>query len=121
MGDEVYNRLMTIMKKNKFGFHTAIASDFDSFLDVLLNERFINGVTQYQDDQYTLPEIDDMESGLNGDFANTDIQHLMHDKSSHDHAGFKSLMNPDRVGTNYPKGDALSCYKILPKGQMPRV
>lgn len=30
-------------------------------------------------------------------------------------------MNPDRVGTNYPKGDALSCYKILPKGQMPRV
>jgi hypothetical protein len=72
-GDEVYNRLLTIMKKNKFGFHTAIAADFDSFLDVMLNEKFVDAVTTYQDDPYTLLEIDDVEGGLNSDFANTDI------------------------------------------------
>ena len=81
-----------------------------------MNERFIDAVTAYQDDVMTLPEIEDVEGGLNSDPSNADMRYLIHDKSKHDHESFKSLMNPDRVGTNYPKSDALSCYKILPKG-----
>ena len=59
--------------------------------------------------------IEGKEGGLAGDFAPADVQSLLHDKSSHDHESFKAVRHPDRVGTNYPKGDALSCYKILPK------
>ena len=68
-----------------------------------------------------LEEIEDMELGLNGDFARADVRHLLKDKDDGHHESFKSLRFPDRVGTNYARSDDLSCYKILPKGQMPPV
>merc|ERR1711957_761922 len=60
-------------------------------------------------------KIEDQEAGLASDFAPSDVANLIHDKSHGDHESYKALRFPDRVGTNYPKGDALSCYKILPK------
>ena len=95
-------------------------ADFDLFLDSILNERFIDDSTNYYQDPYTGEEIDDTESGLAGEFTPDDIRHLNRDFTEHG-TPFKCLMKPDRVGTNYVKSDALSCYKILPKGQKPIV
>ena len=120
-GNEQYDRLVSVFSKNKFGYHTRFMSDFDKFLEAVLNERFIDESTQYYNDFTTGQEIEDTEAGLAGELAPADIRHLNRDPD-HGHAEpFKCLMKPDRVGTNYPKSDALSCYKILPKGQKPSV
>lgn len=119
--EEGYHRLLTIHAKNKYGFHTRWMSDFELFLESMLNEKFLEDSSNYYDDQFTTLEIQDMEVGLNGDFSHADVRHMLKDKGGHHDEGFKATRNPDRVGTNYPKGDALSCYKILPKGQMPHV
>merc|ERR1712127_288560 len=92
-----------------------LMSDFELLLESVLNEQFLDSSVLYYDDELTATEIVDQEGGLAGDFAPADVQSLLHDKSSHDHESFKAVRHPDRVGTNYPKGDALSCYKILPK------
>jgi hypothetical protein len=47
---EMYNRLLTIYSKNKFGYHTRIMADFDMLLEAALNERFIDAATGYYDD-----------------------------------------------------------------------
>jgi hypothetical protein len=86
-------------------------SDFELFLEAILNEKFIDDSTLYYDDALTSKEIEDMEAG----------RHLLHDKDEGHHESFKSLMRPGRVGTNYGASDDLSCYKILPKGVHPRV
>jgi len=121
IGQEGFHRLQSIFAKNKFGFNTRFMSDFDTFLESTLNEKFIEESTKYYDDAVMAKEVEDIEAGLNGDFNKADVRHLMKDNGGHHGASFKSLMKPDRVGTNYPKGDALSCYKILPKGEKPRV
>ena len=121
MGKEGYNRLLTIHAKNKYGFHTRWMSDFDLFLESMLNEKFIEDSTNYYDDQFTTLEIQDMEVGLNGDFAHSDVRHALKDKGGHHGDGFKATRNPDRCATNYPKGDDISCYKVLPKGAKPHV
>lgn len=90
-------------------------SDFDSFMIALFNERWIDESVSYYQDEVVATEIEDMENGLVGDFAKSDIKNLLKDHEEHDHNLFKSLLHPDRVATNYPKGDDLSCYKILPK------
>ena len=115
VAEEENFRLMSIFQKNKYGYTTRFMSDFELFLESVLNEPFLDQSTLYYDDEMTATEIEDQELGLTGDFAPADVQGLLHDKSSHDHEQFKALRHPDRVGTNYPKGDALSCYKILPK------
>ena len=112
---EGYMRLRTLHPRNKYGYNTRFMSDFDSFLDAVMNERFIEESMDYYQDENVSAEIEDMEAGLNGEFSKADIKNLLKDHSSHDHAAFKSIFHPDRVGTNYPKGDDLSCYKILPK------
>ena len=96
-------------------------SDFELFLEAMLNEKFIDDSTLYYDDAFTSKEIEDMELGLNGDFSRADVRHLIKDKDEGHHESFKSLRFPVRVGTNYTRSDDLSCYKILPKGQMPSV
>jgi len=96
-------------------------SDFELFLEAMLNEKFIDDSTLYYDDAFTSKEIEDMELGLNGDFSRADVRHLIKDKDAGHHESFKSLRFPDRVNTNYERSDDLSCYKILPKGQMPTV
>ena len=121
IGKEGYHRLLSIFSKNKYGYHTRFMSDFELFLEAMLNEKFIDDSTLYYDDAFTSKEVEDMELGLNGEFSKADVRHLIKDKDAGHHESFKSLRHPDRVGTNYPKSDALSCYKILPKGQMPRV
>lgn len=108
-------RLVSIFAKNKYGYNTRFMSDFELLLESVLNEKFLDNATLYYDDELTATELEDQELGLAGDFSQADVQGLLHDKSSHDHESFKALRYPDRVGTNYPKGDALSCYKILPK------
>ena len=92
-------------------------SDFEQFLEAVLNEPFLDNSTAYYQDELTATEVEDMESGLAGEFAPADVQQLLHDVEEHDHSSYKAVRFPDRVGTNYPKGDALSCYKILPKKQ----
>ena len=85
--------------------------------EAVLNEKFIDDSTSYYQNELTNTEVEDMEGGLVGEFSQQDMANLLHDVSSADHENFKALRYPDRVGTNYPKGDALSCYKILPKKQ----
>merc|ERR1719213_1264921 len=118
---EGYLRLITIHSKNKFGYHTRWMSDFDLFLESMLNERFLEESSDYYSDHFVSLEIQDLESGLNGDLSMSDVRHLNKDKAGDHHDSFKATRKPDRVGTNYEKGDALSCYKILPKGQKPHV
>ena len=113
--EEGYMRLRSQFSQNKFGYNTRFMSNFDSFLEAVLNERFIGESTNYYQDEVVSQEIEDMEAGLVGDFAQSDIKNLLKDHEEHSHYNFKSVRHPDRVGTNYPKGDDLSCYKILPK------
>lgn len=108
-------RLLSIFSKNKYGYNTRFMSDFELLLESVLNEKFLDNATLYYDDEMTATELEDQELGLAGDFAPADVQGLLHDKSSHDHESYKAVRHPDRVATNYPKGDSLSCYKILPK------
>ncbi len=115
--NEGYHRLLTIFAKNRYGYNTRFMSDFELFLDSMLNERFLDESTLYYNDVMTGAEVQDQEMGLAGDFAASDVQNLVHDVSEHSHESFKALQWPDRVGTNFPKGDDLSCYKILPKKQ----
>jgi hypothetical protein len=120
-GAEQYDRLVSVFSKNKFGYHTRFMSDFELFLEAMLNERFIDESTLYYDDKMTTLEIEDIELGLNGEVSNADVRHLNRDRSNDDHESYVAYYYPDRVGTNYEASDALSCYKILPRGQKPLV
>ena len=111
---EVYLRLQSIFAKNKYGYNTRFMSDFDLLLEGVLNERFIDESTLYYDDPVVAKEIEDMEQGLNGEFAEADIKNLLKDKGGHHGEFQKSLRYPGRVGSNYQKSDDLSCYKVLP-------
>lgn len=108
-------RLVSIFAKNKYGYNTRFMSDFELFLESILNEKFLDNSILYYDDEMTATEVEDQEAGLAGNFSQQDVAGLLHDKQHHDHDSFKAVRFPDRVGTNYPKGDALSCYKIVPK------
>ena len=114
---EMYNRLQTIYSKNKFGYHTRIMSDFDLLLEAALNERFIDESTGYYDDPIFQKEIEDVEMGLAGDMSEADIKHAMKDPDDGHHDSKKCTRFPGRFATNYEKSDALSIYKVLPKGQ----
>jgi hypothetical protein len=114
---EVYNRLISIFNKNQYGFHTRIMSDFDLLLEAVLNERFIDDSSAYYDDAISSKEIEDMETGLNSDFSEQDVQHLLRDKNDGHHSGKKCLKYPARFGTNYAPSDDLSVYKVFPKGE----
>lgn len=92
-------------------------SDFEIMLEAVLNEDFLENSVNYYDNELTAIEVEDQEAGLVGDFSPADVANLIHDKAPEHAEPFKSLRYPDRVATNYPKGDALSCYKILPKKQ----
>ena len=93
-------------------------SDFDIFLEGMLNPKFIEQSVLYYDDKFTCLEIEDNEAGLTGEFSEADVRNLNKDRAGEHGAAFKSLRYPDRVGTNYQRSDdALSCYKILPKGE----
>ena len=118
---EVYNRLLSVFQKNKFGFHTRIFADFDLFLEAVLNERFIDEACAYYDDPIVSKEVEDLESGLNSDFAQADVKHMLKDKDDGHHTLSKCARYPARHGTNYDKSDDLSVYKVLPKGQKPIV
>ena len=96
-------------------------SDFDLLLEAILNERFIDDSSAYYDDPVLTKEIEDMEQGLQGDFAESDVKHLLKDKGEDHHSSRKCLQYPGRFGTNYGKSDDLSIYKVLPKGQKPIV
>jgi len=48
--EEVYYRLISLFGKNRYGYHTRYMSDFDLFLEAVLNERFIEESTKYYDD-----------------------------------------------------------------------
>ena len=96
-------------------------SDFDLLLEAVLNERFIDDSSEYYDDPITSKEIEDMELGLQSDFANADIKHLVRDKSEGHHDSPKCMKYPGRFGTNYEPSDDLSVYKVHPKGQKPVV
>ena len=115
---EVYFRLNSIFMKNKYGYNTRFMSDFDLLLEGVLNERFIDESTLYYDDPSVSKEIEDMELGFQDEFAESDIKNLLKDKSAHGEPG-KTVHYPDRVGTNYPKTDDLSCYKVHPSGSKP--
>ena len=115
---EVYFRLNSIFMKNKYGYNTRFMSDFDLLLEGVLNVRFIDESTLYYDDPSVSKEIEDMELGFQDEFAESDIKNLLKDKSHHGEPG-KVVHYPDRVGSNYPKTDDLSCYKVHPSGSKP--
>ena len=71
-------------------------SDFDLLLEGVLNERFIDESTLYYDNPIVAKEIEDMELGLNGEFSEDDIRHLLKDKSDHG-AETKILRYPGRA------------------------
>jgi hypothetical protein len=119
VGDEMYLRLQSIFGKNKYGYTTRFMSDFDLLLDALLNERFLDEAALYNEDPNIMKEIDDMEKGLNGEFAESDIKNLLKDTGAHGSGMHKTLQYPGRVGTNYQKSDDLSCYKVHPRGTKP--
>jgi len=96
-------------------------SDFDLLLEAVLNERFIDDSSAYYDDFISSKEIEDMETGLNSDFSEADVQHLLRDKGEGHHESKKCMKFPARFGTNYEPSDDLSIYKIMPKGQKPIV
>ena len=96
-------------------------SDFDLLLEAVLNERFIDDSSAYYDDPVTSKEVEDMELGLQSDFATSDVKHLIRDKSDGHHENVKCLKHPARFGTNYAPTDDLSVYKVLPKGVKPLV
>ena len=112
---EGYMRLRTMHPKNKYGYNTRFMSSFDNFLDVFMNERFIQESMDYYRDEDVAMQIEDQEAGLNNEFSKADYKTLLKDHDEGHHDAFKSILHPGRVGTNYPAGDALSCYKILPK------
>jgi hypothetical protein len=118
---EVYNRLISIFQKNQYGYHTRIMSDFDMLLDAVVNERFIDDSSAYYDDPVLTKEIEDTELGLQSDFSEADVKHLLKDKDHGHHDLKKCFRYPDRFGTNYDKTDDLSIYKVVPKGQKPIV
>ena len=116
--NEVYMRLQSIFSKNKYGYNTRFMSDFDLLLEGVLNERFIDESTLYYDDPVVAKEIEDMELGLNGEFAEADVKNLLKDKSHHGSL-HKSIRYPGRVGYNYQRSDDLSCYKVHPTSSGP--
>ena len=118
---EVYNRLISIFQKNQYGYHTRIMSDFDLLLEAVLNERFIDDSSAYYDDPVLSKEIEDMEQGLQSDFSEADVKHLLKDNAGGHHDSKKCVRYPARFGTNYDKSDDLSIYKVMPKGQKPIV
>ena len=79
IGQEGYNRLLTLFSKNKFGYNTRFMSDFDTFLESALNEKFVDESTKYYDDAFVAKEVEDVEAGLAGDFNTADVRHLLKD------------------------------------------
>ena len=94
--DEIYFRLNSVFAKNKYGYTTRFMSNFDLLLEGAINERFIDESTLYYENPVKTKEIEDMESGLNGDLAEEDIKDLIKDRSSHAE-GAKILRYPGRV------------------------
>ena len=109
----VYARLHTLFRKNKFGYHTQITNDFDLLLEAMLNEKFVDASTLYYDDPNTQKEIEDVESGLNGDMTESDIANLLKDRKGHP-AREKCFRYLARFGTNYDRTDDLSVYRVVP-------
>ena len=116
--NEVYMRLQSIFQKNKYGYNTRFMSDFDLLLDAALNGRFLDEASNYYEDPFVQKEIEDMEFGLGGELAESDIKNLLKDSHSHGEQ-HKSLKYPGRVGSNYTNSDDLSCYKVHPRGSRP--
>ena len=56
---EGYHRLLTIFSKNQYGYNTRFMSDFELFLDSMLNEKFLDDSTLYYNDPLTAVEISD--------------------------------------------------------------
>ena len=82
--EEQHYRLLSIFAKNKYGYNTRFMSDFEQFLEAVLNEPFLDNSTAYYQDELTATEVEDMESGLAGEFAPADVQQLLHDVEEHD-------------------------------------
>ena len=56
---EGYHRLLTIFSKNQYGYNTRFMSDFELFLNSMLNEKFLDDSTLYYNDPLTSVEISD--------------------------------------------------------------
>lgn len=117
---EQYFRLQTIFAKNAYGYRTRFFHDFDIFLECLFHGQFLDEAIAYVEDNTTAKEIEDQESGLEGDFANQDMRNANKDSGAAHHDDKLCLAHPARVGTNYPKTDDLSIYKVHPKGHIPK-
>jgi len=115
---EIYFRLKSIFAQNKYGYNTRFMSDFDLLLESALNERFVDESTAYYDNPIKSKEIEDMEQGLNGEFAEDDIKDLIKDTSAHGSRAL-TMHYPGRVASNYQPSDDLSIYKTHPSGSKP--
>lgn len=52
-------RLLSIFNKNKYGYNTRFMSDFEVFLESVLNEKFLDNSVAYYDNEMTGEERDD--------------------------------------------------------------
>ena len=57
--NEKYHRLVSIFSKNKYGYTTRFMSDFEVFLQAVLNERFLDESVAYYRDEMRGTEIID--------------------------------------------------------------
>lgn len=57
--NEKYHRLLSIFSKNKYGYTTRFMSDFEVFLQAVLNERFLDESVAYYRDEMRQTEIVD--------------------------------------------------------------
>ena len=57
--NEKYHRLLSIFSKNKYGYTTRFMSDFEVFLQAVLNERFLDESVAYYRDEMTGLEVQD--------------------------------------------------------------
>ena len=74
IAQEQNHRLLSLFAKNKYGYTTRFMSDFETFLEAVLNEEFLDNAVAYYQDEMTATEIEDMEAGLVGDFSRADVQ-----------------------------------------------
>ena len=117
---EQYYRLQTIFAKNAYGYRTRFFHDFDIFLECVFHGQFLDEAIAYIEDNTTAKEIEDQEGGLEGDFANQDLRNSNKDMPAPHGSPDLCLAHPARSGTNYPKTDDLSIYKVHPKGYIPK-
>ena len=114
-------KLVSLIKKNKYGYRTRVFENLELFLDYL-GSNFISDTDLFISDSKVQDTLKDVMNGLDADFTEDEIRLLIRDHPPKPAAPKSIAFNPARCGTNYlPSDDQLSLYKLLPRGQKPHI